>query len=182
MRRLGSFLKRLFAGKPVVESVCLSMLESNGRTGTTKTKKWYHLKLQFSLFLLSQYISCSPVWQFCTTWTASCKQPVHGTNFQLKSAVVRLFQVECGQRRFTTTRNYRNHEIQYCIAFPGLLSRIVGSQHPASRASLAVEEKRKLCLNEVWGRRSPNFWTKQSSFLFCLVKLVFFRVWASIYI
>ena len=58
---------------------------------------------------------------------------------------------------------------------PGLLSRIVGSQHPASRASLAEEEKRKLCLNEVWGRRSPNFWTKQSSFLFCLVKLVFFE-------
>ena len=85
------------------------------------------------------------------------------------------FSSRCGQRRFTTTRNYRNHEIQYCIAFPGLLSRIVGSQHPASRASLAEEEKRKLCLNEVWGRRSPNFWTKQSSFLFCLVKLVFFE-------
>jgi len=31
----------------------------------------------------------------------------------------------------------------------GPLSRIVGSQHPASRASLAEEEKRKLCLNEV---------------------------------
>ena len=51
--------------------------------------------------------------------------------------------------------------------FQGLLSRIVASQHPANRASLGEEEKRRLCLNlsKPLCRRSPNFWTKQSCFV-----------------
>ena len=56
-----------------------TMLEIKGRTGKTQTKSWHHCI--FPSFWLSQYISCSPVWQFCTTWTASCKQPVYGTSF-----------------------------------------------------------------------------------------------------
>ena len=57
---------------------------------------------------------------------------------------------------------------------PGLLSRIVGSQHPASRASLAEEEKRKLCLNHVKPLRSLHPELLDKTILFCVVKLVFF--------
>ena len=38
----------------------------------------------------------------------------------------------------------------------GLLSSIVGSQHRASRASLAEEEKRRFCLNHVKPLMSPQ--------------------------
>ena len=33
-------------------------------------------KFEFSLFNISQYIICSPVWRFCTTWLLSCKRPI----------------------------------------------------------------------------------------------------------
>ena len=33
-------------------------------------------KFEFSLFNMSEYIICSPVWRFCTTWLLSCKRPI----------------------------------------------------------------------------------------------------------
>ena len=53
----------------------------------------------------------------------------------------------------------------------GLLSRVVAFQHPASRASLGEEEKRKLYLNHVKPLRSPQ--PELLDFLFWVVKLVF---------
>ena len=58
---------------------------------------------------------------------------------------------------------------------PGLLSRIVASQHSESRASLAEEEKRKLCLNHVKPLRSLHPELLDKTILFCVVKLVFFE-------
>ena len=57
----------------------------------------------------------------------------------------------------------------------GLLSRIVASQHSASRASLAEEEKRKLCLNHVKPLRSLHPELLDKTILLCVVKLVFFE-------
>ena len=36
----------------------------------------YHFKLCMPFFVLFQCVFCSPAWQFCTTWMASCKAPL----------------------------------------------------------------------------------------------------------
>ena len=33
-------------------------------------------KFEFSLFNMFQYVICSPVWRFCSTWLLSCKRPI----------------------------------------------------------------------------------------------------------
>ena len=56
----------------------------NRRTGEQKShwhktnKGNYHLKVcnMSFFFVLSQYDFCSPAWRFCTTWMASCKEPI----------------------------------------------------------------------------------------------------------
>ena len=44
-----------------------AMLESKRRTGKRKTRSSYNLKLLSALVVSSQYVPCSPAWQFCTT-------------------------------------------------------------------------------------------------------------------
>ena len=49
------------------------MLKSKGHTETRQTKALHHLKWSLSLFFLTQYVSFSPAWRFCSTWLACSK-------------------------------------------------------------------------------------------------------------
>ena len=58
-------------------------LVQNRQTGEQMTH-WDMLnkattKFEVSLFNMSQWVICSPVWQFCTTWSLSIKGPIPAT-------------------------------------------------------------------------------------------------------
>ena len=175
--RLRSFLKRLFAGKPVVasrnvscflslESVCLLCWRARNVLG--QQKQYGNLVPREplavnSLFMgeISAKICC------CEAFEVECGQPLSSTHKQR-------------WRRFTTTRNYRNHE--YFITFPRPFVQdcsfstlceqsLIGwggekEALPESRQTFEVAAARTSGLNNLVLCRQTSF----------------FRVWASIYI
>ena len=138
-----------------------SMLESKRRTANN-TKSWHHLKSKFSSFWLSQYISCSPEWYFVPREPLAVNSLLIG-QISAKICCCEAFSSRTNPSSQPTSDvrgDLRQPEITGISSIvslsPGLLSRIVASQHPASRASLAEEEKRKLCLNHVKHLRLPQ--------------------------
>ena len=152
------------------------MLESKGRTGTTQTKSWYHLKWKFPSFVLSQASLAfqysdfvpreplavnSPFMRLFSShmWPTPPLTPQATLNAYLQnySGVLTMYGIFGLKGNTFLLRQQKMTGISNIASLSqGPLSRIVASQHPASRASLSEEEKKRLCLNHVKPFRSPQ--------------------------
>ena len=158
-----------------------SMLESKRRTANNTNKELTSFKIKIFFVLVVPYISCSPEWYFVPREPLAVNSLLIG-QISAKICCCEAFSSRTNPSSQPTSDvkgDLRQPEITGISSIvslsPGLLSRIVASQHPASRASLAEEEKRKLCLNHVKPLRSLHPELLDKTILFCVVKLVFFE-------
>ena len=110
-----------------------AMLKSKLHAGTSKTKRLHPVKLEFSLFWMSQCVASSPAWWILYHVTVSCKGPIAGPSYticrtisfsvgvtRLKIGVIKQICSSTAKDLYKSGR----YSFVYSFSFSGKLGRI----------------------------------------------------------